>query len=1152
MKMSSRFSRPCLPITIVLALSLASLPAFSQVSVLTRSYDNRRTGTNLSETVLNQSNVNPSQFGKLFQLEVDDQAFAQILYMPGLSIAGGSHNVIFVTTANNSVYAFDADAPGAPLWQRNFNNGGRPTSHTGVGGNCNPYLDFSGNIGIVGTPVIDSSNGTMYFVARTVESGATVQRLRAINIATGSDRASNASMVISASGFDPTIENQRPSLALSSGVIYIGWASFCDTGAYHGFLAAYNASTFAQLGVFNATPSGSQAGIWMSGMAPAFDSNGNLYVSTGNGTADGGSNFGESLVKLAPQNLNRLDFFTPSNFNTLNSGDVDFGSGGPVFLPGTNVIATGGKEGKIFVLDDNNLGGVVTGDTQILQSFQAVDPTTVPNATYHIHNGSVAWDGPQGLNLYISGENDFVRAYRFNPSTQKFAVPAFAKGSFLLPRGMPGSMLSLSANGLQSGTGVLWSFTPRLGDANQKVVPGVLTAYNAETLATLWTSGASVGDDTFNLSKGSPPTVANGKVYLASFSNIISVYGLRTSPSSQNLALNKTATGSTSCNSTETPDKAVNGSYSGGNTDKWCSLVTPSFLQVDLGSTVTINQIVVEHAGAGGEGGSLDSQGRPNFDLNTKAYNIQVSTDGTNFSTVVNVTNNIQSISTHNISPVSARFVKLNVTTPAQTTDTASRIYELQVYGPGTVTPPPPNFSLSAAPGSLSITQGASGTSTIAVNQLNGFTGSVSLSASGLPSGVTASFNPGSTTGTSTLTFSASSTATTGTSTVTVTGTSGSLTHSTTVSLTVTQSSGGTPVQVNLSGAFNINPGIVTDGTVFSGGGLDNDGFSYSSNLLGSSVTFGGTRLTLGPANAADAVANATVTLPSGQFGSLKLLAAGVNGSQASQTFTVHFSDGTSQSFTQSVSDWAHPQSFAGETTVATMAHRDQNTGAMGATTVNLYGYVFNLSSSKTVSSITLPATRNVVALAMALIPAASGGTQAQANLSGAFNREGVVTDGTTFTTGLDGGTSAYSANLLGSSVTFNSATFTLGAANTSNDVSAAGQTITLPSGQFSSLRMLAAGVNGNQASQSFVVHFSDGTSSTFTQSISDWFSPQNFAGESTAVTMAYRDTSTGGKDSRTFLLYGYSFALNNTKTVSSITLPNNANVEVLAITLVP
>ncbi|HTD23969.1 MAG TPA: discoidin domain-containing protein [Terriglobales bacterium] len=965
MKRSSCFSRLCLEIIPIFLLTLGALPALSQVSVLTRSYNNQRTGTNVSETALTQSNVNSSQFGKLFQLEVDDQVFAQILYMPGLSIAGGTHNTIFVATANNSVYAFDAETAGAPLWQRNFNNGGRPTHNTEVGTGCNPYVDFSGNIGIVGTPVIDASTGTMYFVARTVENGATVQRLRAINIATGADRSSNAAVVISASGFDPTIQNQRPSLAFSSGVIYIGWASFCDTGAYHGFLAAYNASTFAQLGVFNTTPSGSQAGIWMSGWAPAFDSNGNLYVSTGNGTSDANSNFGESLVKLAPQNLNRLDFFTPSNFNTLNGGDVDFGSGGPLFLPGTNVIATGGKEGKIFVLDANNLGGVVTGDTQILQSFQAVSPTTVANATYHIHNGSLAWDGPQGVNLYISGENDFVRAYRFNTSTRTFSVPNFATGSFLLPRGMPGSMLALSSNGVQSGTGVLWSFTPRLGDANHGVVPGVLTAYNAETLATLWNSGQGVGDDTYGFSKGSPPTVANGKVYLASFSNIIAIYGPRISTTSQNLALNKTATGSTPCNANETPDKAVNGSYSGGNSDKWCALVTPSFLQVDLGATFTINQIVVEHAGAGGEGGSLDSQGIPTFDLNTKAYNLQVSTDGTNFTTVASMSNNIQSITTHNISPLSARFVKLNVTTPTQTADTASRIYELQVYGPSPVLAQP-NFSLSATPGSLSISQGASGTSTITVNKLNGFNSSVALSASGLPSGVTASFNPASTTGTSMLTLAASSTAATGTSTVTITGTSGSLTHSTTVSLTVHAAGG--PVQVNLSGAFNINPGIVTDGTTFTGG-LDGVGNCYSSNLLGSSASFGGTQMTFGPANAADAVANATVTLPSGRFSSLLVLAAGVRGNQASQTFTVHFSDGTSQSFTQSVSDWAHPQNFAGETIVVTMTHRDQSNGTTLARTADVFGYTFTLNNSKTVSSITLPATRNVVVLAMSLKP---------------------------------------------------------------------------------------------------------------------------------------------------------------------------------------
>jgi hypothetical protein len=466
-----------------------------------------------------------------------------------------------------------------------------------------------------------------------------------------------------------------------------------------------------------------------------------------------------------------------------------------------------------------------------------------------------------------------------------------------------------------------------------------------------------------------------------------------------------------------------------------------------------------------------------------------------------------------------------------------------------------PDFTLSASPSSVTITQGTSGTSTITVNPINGFNGTVSLSASGLPSGVTASFNPSSTTGRSTLTLSASGTATTGSATVTVTGISGSLTHTVMISLTVNPAGGGGgPVPVNLSGAFNINPGIVTDGTTFSGGGFDNDGFAYSSNLLGSSVSFGGTSMSFGPANAADAVANATITLPSGQFASLKVLAAGVNGNQASQTFTVHFSDGTSQSFTQSVSDWAHPQNFAGETIVATTAHRDKSDGTTQVRSVNVFGYVFSLNSSKTVSSITLPATRNVVVLAMTLIPGSGGGgTQAQANLGGAFNREGIVTDGTTFTGGgLDGDGSAYSANLLGSTITFGGAMFTLGAANTSNDVSAAGQTITLPSGQFSSLRMLAAGVNGNQASQSFVVHFSDGTSSTFTQSISDWFTPQSFAGESTAVTMSHRNNSDGTADNRTFLLYGYSFSLNNAKTVSSITLPNNANVEVLAITLVP
>ena len=259
--------------------------------------------------------------------------------------------------------------------------------------------------------------------------------------------------------------------------------------------------------------------------------------------------------------------------------------------------------------------------------------------------------------------------------------------------------MTISANGTASGTGILWATLPRAGDANQAVVPGVLYAFNAQnsgtTLPLLWSS-SGVGDDTYNFSKGSIPIVVNGKVYIASLSNIVSVYGLRTTPPpSQNLALNKTGSGSAPCNADEGPAKAFNGSYSGGSTDKWCSLATGTkFLQVDLGGNFSVNQIVVEHAGAGGE----------SFSFNTLAYNIQVSTDGTNFSQVAAMTNNIQSITTHNITPTVARFVRLNVTTPTQTTDAAARIYELQVYGtpaPGVITYETESLAVEATSGDL-------------------------------------------------------------------------------------------------------------------------------------------------------------------------------------------------------------------------------------------------------------------------------------------------------------------------------------------------------------------------------------------------------------------------------------------------------------------
>src|SRR3954447_21288107 len=193
-------------------------------NVLTRNYDNQRTAADLSESILKTSNVNASGFGKLFQLAVDDQVYSQILYASAVPMQGVTRNVIFAATLNNSVYAFDADNAGGPLWQRNFNGAGRPTKNTEVGQNCGTYRDFSGNIGIVGTPVIDAASMTMFFVARTVQSSSTVHTLRAVDIRTGNDRPTNASVVVQASvpgtgagssggqvAFNPQTANQRMS-----------------------------------------------------------------------------------------------------------------------------------------------------------------------------------------------------------------------------------------------------------------------------------------------------------------------------------------------------------------------------------------------------------------------------------------------------------------------------------------------------------------------------------------------------------------------------------------------------------------------------------------------------------------------------------------------------------------------------------------------------------------------------------------------------------------------------------------------------------------------------------------------------------------------------------------------------------------------------
>jgi len=340
---------------------------------------------------------------------------------------------------------------------------------------------------------------------------------------------------------------------------------------------------------------------------------------------------------------------------------------------------------------------------------------------------------------------------------------------------------------------------------------------------------------------------------------------------------------------------------------------------------------------------------------------------------------------------------------------------------------------------------------------------------------------------------------------------------------------------------------MVTDGTTFPNtSGFDGVGNAYSATLLGSSITWNGLSFSLLPANANNGASNETITLPAGQFSTLSLLGSGMGGGQTNQTITVHYTDGTSSTFTQSFSDWGiQSANYPGESTVLTMSYRDTNTGGRDSRSIYIYGYSFALNSSKTVLSLVLPANRLVGIVAAGL----SGGTNALSAASA--NIEGMVTDGTTFpnTSGFDGVGNAYSATVLGSSLTWNGLNFSFLPANGNNGAS--NETVTLPAGQFSTLSLLGSGMGGGQTNQTIKVNYTDGTNSTFTQSFSDWgIQSANYPGESTVLTMSYRDTNTGGRDTRSIYLYGYSFALNSAKTVSSLVLPANRLVAIVGANL--
>jgi len=528
--------RPVISCAAFVLLLIAA--AVGQVSVTTYHNDNARTGQNTKEKVLTPENVNPSMFGKLFSHTVDSYIYAQPLYLANVTIPGkGVHNVVYVVTQHDSVYAFDADrntgATAAALWQVSFINptaGIRTLSATDT--QCG---DIPPEVGSMGTPVINRATGTLYLVARTKENGVYYQRLHALDVTTGAEKFGGPIVIeaaVAGTGvgstdnqinFDPLRQNQRAGLLLQNNLVYIAWGSQCDIDPYHGWLMAYDANTLLQRAVWISTPDGGEGAIWQSGAAPSADSAGYTYFATGNGTFDldiNGNDYGSTIVKLAPMknaNFAVADYFTPYNQANLTDRDLDLGSGGPVVLPNgvstlyPHLLVQVGKQGTLYVVNRDNMGHYnPLGNTQIVEN--------IPKAV----TGQGAWTTPAWWNthLYVGGSGDYLKAFMFHQATGVFDKTPSSQCTTMF--NFPGSTPSVSANGITDG--IVWALQE---DAYATKGPAVLHAFDATNLANeLYNSNQNAArDNPGGAVKFAVPTIANGKVYVGGEMQL-TVFGL--------------------------------------------------------------------------------------------------------------------------------------------------------------------------------------------------------------------------------------------------------------------------------------------------------------------------------------------------------------------------------------------------------------------------------------------------------------------------------------------------------------------------------------------------------------------------------------------------------------------------------------------------
>jgi hypothetical protein len=623
--------------------------ATSQTAVLTRSYDNGRTGANKSEVILTPEGVQKG-LQRIKRLIVDDDARieAQPLYVPNLRLSDGSrHNVVLVASMGNHVWAFDADAPEGRdlLWKTTLGTPYTPAAGVQINGRCikdlagvtnlqdkhrctdNDWWGINIHWGILSTPVVDIDDNSMYVVnwmVVTAEKGPALY-LHRIRLQDGKETPTPRAIEASQNGPDgkPLKDNNKNPLILHPDqkvraalllvplrgphkTLFAATTGGENPGDPHGWVVAFDTDTFRQTAAWVSTPSSFGGGIWQGSQGPSADEEGHVYAMTGNGgyvSAAGGhvrdfegdTDFAEAFVKLkyvrtgaGQGTLSLADWFIPfkdserESLRMYNYRDQDLGSAAPVLPPGSNVVLGAGKDGLLYILDRNNLGEVAgfqgaartpmdaappVGSMGVMRSpplsyvtyngvglptsggenghdmdFPLGDASKYPSKTHHLHGSPVYWDGPNGPMLFTWGENESLRSWKLDPAAR--TVTFIGRGSELASAklaadptsmgGMTGGMLTLSSNGNQPHTGVVWATAPIDGDANHDVVAGIVRAYDATELDStpfdsntprlklLWDSQRAGIDFTF--SKFCAPMVADGKLFVATYDGRVDVY----------------------------------------------------------------------------------------------------------------------------------------------------------------------------------------------------------------------------------------------------------------------------------------------------------------------------------------------------------------------------------------------------------------------------------------------------------------------------------------------------------------------------------------------------------------------------------------------------------------------------------------------------